>query len=202
MGVLADSLSPALVSAAPAGTGVRGVAALSARVAYAFMCLTLCWGVLTTTGWAHRLAGRRTVRGGHLVLATITLCFGTIHALSYRFLGPDSLGLPTLMVPLLPGSLLRHTLGVVGLQLMLAIALTAGLYRWTAYRRWIWLHRTAYLAFLLLVLHSLFGAIAGGSLAVLWLGGTTLLVPAVTLAALRFLPTRTLKRFGILEERV
>jgi sulfoxide reductase heme-binding subunit YedZ len=39
--------------------GVKGMAQTSARIAYAFMCLTLCWGVLTATGWIKSITGRK-----------------------------------------------------------------------------------------------------------------------------------------------
>jgi sulfoxide reductase heme-binding subunit YedZ len=48
------------------------------------------------------------------------------------------------------------------------------------------------------VVHSWFGAIANGHLALLWLGGITVLTPAVTLTALRFLPPKLLIRAGLL----
>ncbi|WP_020667085.1 ferric reductase-like transmembrane domain-containing protein [Amycolatopsis nigrescens] len=201
--VPADGWSRALVVLAQsADLGVRDIAALSARVAYAFMCLTLCWGVLTTTGWARRLGERKTLRGGHLALAAFTLSFAVVHALCFLFLSTDPFDVAKLVIPLLPGTLARHTAGIVGLELMLAVALTAGLHRWTAYRRWLWLHRLAYPAVGLGVLHSLFGALANGHLSLVWLAGITLLVPAATLGVLRFLPTRTLERIGLVEERV
>lgn len=182
--------------------GVRSIAQMSARLAYAFMCLTLCWGVLTATGWIRNVTGRKALRGGHLALAVLTLSFGLVHALSFLALSTGAFTLPMLTVPLLPGTMARHTLGIIGLELMLAIAITAGLHRFTSYRRWLWLHRMAYPAVLLTAVHSLFGAIANGNIAILWLGGITLLVPTVTLSVLRFLPVRTLERIGLVEEQV
>src|ERR1700743_1951939 len=70
----------------PHDAGVRQVAALSARLAYAMMCATLSWGVLVSTGWLHRLSGRQATRNSHMVLATLTLAFGTIHVLAFLFL--------------------------------------------------------------------------------------------------------------------
>jgi sulfoxide reductase heme-binding subunit YedZ len=66
------------------------------------------------------------------------------------------------------------------------------------YRRWLRFHQLAYAAVAMVVVHSWFGAIANGHLAVLWLGGVTVLVPAVTLTALRCLPPRWLVRAGLL----
>ncbi|KAA9153341.1 hypothetical protein FPZ12_034805 [Amycolatopsis acidicola] len=185
-----------------ADTGLRGVAQISARIAYVFMCLTLCWGVLTATGWVRNITGRKALRGGHMVLATLTLAFGIVHAGAFYFLSVGAFSVARLTVPFLPSGLARHSLGIIGLELMIAIALTAGMHRFIAYRRWLWLHRLAYLAIPILAIHSFFGAIANGHLAVLWLAGLTLLVPTLTLSVLRFLPSRVLERIGLVEELV
>lgn len=183
--------------------GLRHVAQYSARLSYVFMCLTLCWGVLTATGWIRNITGRKALRGSHLALATLMLAFGTVHALCFLFLSSGALSLAYLTIPFfVPGALVRHELGIVGLELMLAIAITAGLQRFTSYRRWLWLHRTAYVAVGLTALHALFGAIANGNLSVDWLLGGALLVPTVLLSLLRFLPTQTLERMGLLEEQI
>jgi sulfoxide reductase heme-binding subunit YedZ len=182
--------------------GLRSVAQISARISYVFMCLTLCWGVLTATGWVRNITGRKALRGGHVVLATLTLAFGVVHAAAFYFFSVGAFSIARLTVPLLPGGLARHSLGIIGLELMIAIALTAGMHRFLAYRRWLWLHRLAYLAIPLLAIHSFFGAIANGHLSMLWLGGITLLVPTSTLSVLRFLPSRALERIGLVEELI
>src|SRR5439155_4836628 len=146
--------------------------------------------------------GRKALRGSHLALATLTLAFGLVHAMAFLFLSSGALSLAYLTIPFLPGTLGRHLLGILGFELMLAIALTASLYRFTSYRRWLWLHRVAYLAVPVTAIHSFFGAIANGHLAVDWLAGITLLVPTITLSVLRFLPVRMLERIGLLEEQV
>jgi methionine sulfoxide reductase heme-binding subunit len=195
-------LQPVIYAQSANDGGLKTVAQFSARLAYVFMCLTLCWGVLTATGWIRNISGRKGLRGTHLALAMLTLSFGLVHALCFLFLSSGAFTIAQLTIPLNPGGLMRHTLGIVGLEVMLAIALTAGLHRFTAYRRWLWLHRMAYLAVGLTAVHSLFGAIANGHLALLWLGGITLLVPTVTLGVLRFMPVRALERIGLVEEQV
>jgi sulfoxide reductase heme-binding subunit YedZ len=137
-----------------------------------------------------------------MVLGTMTLIFGSVHAMCFLFLNLNPFNLAQITVPLLPGGLVRHSLGIIGLEMMLTVAFTAGIYRWTSYRRWVWLHRLAYPAVGLTAVHSWFGAMANGNLAILWLGGLTLLVPTVTLAALRFAPPRLLMRVGLAEEEV
>jgi sulfoxide reductase heme-binding subunit YedZ len=183
----------------PHDAGVRQVAALSARLAYAMMCATLSWGVLVSTGWLHRLAGRQATRNSHLVLATLTLAFGTIHVLAFLFLTDVNFTAVSLFVPLADGTL-RHTAGILGFEAIVAIAVSVAFQRYFRFRRWLLLHRLAYPAVALLVLHSLFGAIANGHLEILWLGGITLLMPVVVLTVLRVVPSRVLADAGLVEE--
>jgi methionine sulfoxide reductase heme-binding subunit len=182
--------------------GLRGVAAISARAAYAMMCLTICWGILTKTGWARRFGERKTLRAGHMVLATLTITFGIVHAMGFLFLVEGAFSFAQITIPFGEGVFFRYAIAIVGLELMIAIFITAGLHRWTSSRRWQFIHRTAYAALPLLVVHSILGSMANGHLAVLWLAGLTLLIPTVTLAVLRFVPTRMLVQIGLVEEQV
>jgi sulfoxide reductase heme-binding subunit YedZ len=183
----------------PHDAGVRQVAALSARLAYVLMCATLSWGVLVSTGWVHRLTGRQATRNSHMVLATLTLAFATIHVLAFFFLTDVTFTVVTLFVPFADG-LLRHTAGIIGFEVLIGIALSVAVQRLFKYRRWLFLHRLAYPAVALLVVHSLFGAIANGHLEILWLGGLTFLVPTVVLVVLRFIPSRVLTEVGLVKE--
>jgi sulfoxide reductase heme-binding subunit YedZ len=190
------------VSAVPSphDAGVRQMAALSARLAYALMCLTLCWGVLVSTGWIHRLSGRPATRNSHMVLATLALSFGFLHAVSFLFLDDIHFTTIMLIIPLVNGGFARWGAGIVGYELTLAIAISVGLQRFFSYRRWLTLHRFAYPAVALLVIHSFLGAIANGHLDILWLAGITFLVPTVVLAVLRFVPSKVLLNAGFVEE--
>lgn len=176
--------------------GIREVAALSARAAYVLMCLTLCWGVLTATGWIKRLTGHQAIRSAHMILATFTLAAGITHAIVFLLLREQGLDVFGIAVPF--SGLARHALGILGLEIMLAITITTGMRRFIRYRNWLRFHQLAYIAVGMVVVHSWFGAIHNGHLALLWLGGITVLTPAVTLTALRFLPPKMLIRAGLL----
>jgi sulfoxide reductase heme-binding subunit YedZ len=176
--------------------GVREVAALSARASYVFMCLTLCWGVLTATGWIKRLTDHQAIRSAHMILATFTLATGVTHAIVFLLLREQGLDVFGITVPF--SGLARHALGILGLELLLAITITTGMRRFIRYRNWLRFHQLAYVAVGMVVVHSWFGAIHNGHLALLWLGGITVLTPAVTLTALRFLPPKLLIRAGLL----
>ncbi|XVV05377.1 hypothetical protein ACQPW3_08285 [Actinosynnema sp. CA-248983] len=86
---------------------------------------------------------------------------------------------------------------MLGFDLMVAVAVTAALQGSTFYRSWLPLHRLAYVAVWLSAMHAWLGAAAAGTVPVLWLAGITVLVPAITLTLLRFLPPRTLVRLGV-----
>ena len=140
--------------------GIREVAAASARFAYVLMCLTLCWGILTSTGWVRRITGHHAVRGGHMMLAAFTLAAGLAHAsvfLLLRFQGFTVFGL---IIPFL--GTFTVSLGIIGFDLLILIAIVAGLRRWINYRRWLRFHQVAYVAVALLAVHSFLGAIANG----------------------------------------
>lgn len=179
-------------------SGVLEVSTLSARLAYALMCLTLVWGVLTSTGWVRRITGREALRGGHQVLATLTLAFAFVHGTTLLMLDSGAWGLAEVVVPFTES--LRYTFGTLAFEGMLVASITVALKRWMSYWRWMWMHRLAYPAFVLGVVHAFFGAMAAGSLSAVWLGGITLLVPAVTVMLLRLVPARTLASAGLVED--
>lgn len=193
------SLLAVIPAPSPHDSGVRDIATLSARFAYVTMCLTLAWGVLSATGWIRRVTGHEALRGGHVVLAVFTLATGVVHGLSYLFLDDGSFGALALVIPFAGGGFARHAAGVVGLELFIAVSVTAALRRGVADRGWQRFHQAGYFSVGLLAIHSWLGATANGHLAAVWLGGITVLTPAVVLTVLRVLPPRALVRLGLLD---
>ncbi|WP_439376921.1 4Fe-4S domain-containing protein [Amycolatopsis lexingtonensis] len=188
--------SAALVPVSPHDAGIAEVAALSGRLAYLCMCLTLCWGVLAATGWVRRFGGRDALRSGHVLLAAFTLATGTVHGLTFLFLEDDPFGVAALLLPFYDG-VPRHAIGIAGLELVIAVSVTAGLRRGAREARWLRLHQAGYLAVGLLAVHAWLGAVSSGHLAVVWLAGITLLGPPVLLSVLRVLPAAVLARAGL-----
>jgi sulfoxide reductase heme-binding subunit YedZ len=184
------------LAAASHDDGVRELSVLSARLAYALMCLTLTWGVLVSTGWFDRLTGRHALRASHQILATLTLGVAFIHGVSFLVLD-DALPLGKLIFPFTGP--LRDTFGILAFEGMLAASIAVGMKRWTTYWGWLWVHRLAYPAFALGVLHAFFQALARGTLSAVYLGGLTLLVPAVTVIVLRLMPPKALEAAGLAE---
>ena len=185
------------LAAASHDDGVRELSVLSARLAYALMCMTLTWGVLVSTGWFDRLTGRHALRASHQVFATLTLAFAFVHMVSFTLLD-QARPVADLIIPF--RGVLRDTFGVLAFEGMLTAAIAVGLKRWTSYWRWLWLHRLAYPAFVLGVLHAFFQALAKGTLSTVYLGGLTLLVPAITVILLRLVPAKTLEAAGLAED--
>jgi sulfoxide reductase heme-binding subunit YedZ len=100
-------------------------------------------------------------------------------------------------MPFNGGVKLQHTLGILAFEGMLAASIVVGVRRWLSYRQWLGIHRISYVAFGCGVVHAFFGALNSGSLSTLWLAGITLLVPTVTIALVRFVPSRALSSTGI-----
>lgn len=184
----------------PHDSGVRQVAAFSARFAYVLMCFTLAWGVFAATGLITRLTGRHTVHSSHLVLAVLTLAFGVVHALCFLLLtDTDEHFVPVmLLAPLVDGGAFRWGLGVIGLELMLAIAVSVLVQRFVVYRRWLRFHQVAYFAVAITALHAWLGAAANGHIEVVTLAGLTVTIPAITLVGLRFAPPGVLAWLGLI----
>jgi sulfoxide reductase heme-binding subunit YedZ len=180
-------------------SGVIDLSVLSARIAYAMMCLSLCWGVMVSRGWVNRLTGRQALRSSHMVLATITLVCASLHVIAFTTLRVGAFGWAQVIIPFHSGNELRYTLGILALEGLYVAAVVVGLRRWLSYWRWLWIHRLAYPAFALGVLHALLSASADGTLNTLWLGGITLLVPAVAFTVLRFVPAKALATTGLIE---
>jgi sulfoxide reductase heme-binding subunit YedZ len=195
---LSDFLLAAVHS--PHDSSIRAMAQASARTAYVAMCLALAWGVFAATGWIGRLSGRRATRVGHITLALFAIVLGTLHAAAFVFLtDPDEVFVPsTLLNPVSSAGKLRWSLGIVGLELVIAVLLTSLLRRFFIYRRWLNVHRVAYVAVALIVVHSWLGAFANGNLSLLWLAGVTVLVPTILVTVLRFVSPRKLVSLGLL----
>lgn len=190
--------SAALIPVSPHDTAIAEAAALSGRLTYLCLCLALCWGVLAATGWVRRFDGRDALRSGHLLLSAFSLALGTVHGLTFLFLEDNPFGVADLLVPFYDGTP-RHALGIAGLELVVAVSVTAGLRRGAREGRWTRFHQLGYLAIGLLATHAWLGAISSGHLSVVWLAGITLLVPPVVLSVLRVLPARALVRAGLIE---
>lgn len=180
--------------------GVLALGAVSGRLAYALMCLSLTWGVLVSAGWANRLTGRQALRSGHIVLSSLAMGFIVSHMISFLFLRAELYSFFNVFIPFNGGVPLRVTMGILAFEGMVAGSIAVGVRRWLSYRQWLGFHRLTYVAFGLGVVHAFFGAYNSGTLSAVWLLGITFLVPTLTVSALRFMPARTLTSSGLFDE--
>jgi hypothetical protein len=176
-------------SAATAGQPVdQGLVALhrtaatAGFVAYGLMVGTVCWGMLTTTQLARRSIRRQTLYGGHMTMAVMTLSFMFIHIAANVFSPHTRLSVLNAILPFFPGSSLGVSMGVVGAELTLAIAVSVWFQRRLGYRTWHVLHWFAYPAYALALAHT----VVSGSDVRIQLVGTALAAPvAVYFQAVR-----------------
>jgi ferredoxin/DMSO/TMAO reductase YedYZ heme-binding membrane subunit len=177
------SLHETVVAAGYTGNdnGVRSVVAFSARLSYLSICLTLCWGIFTSTGWIRRFTGHHALRSGHSMLATFTLATAAVHAFGFWFLDEQLVVGVQVFIPFLDGYV-RHAIGIIAFDLMVAIIVTAGMHRVFRYRNWLRFHQIAYVVFALAVAHAWWGAWANGNFELMWLAGITVSAPALALA--------------------
>lgn len=133
---------------------VRRAAALAGYVAYGLIALTVLWGILTSTGLARRSIRRRALYSGHMCLAVTTLAFSAMHAVAYMFQTGEQFGVLKVFVPFAQGGELEVAFGIVGLELMAAVAASIWIQRRLNYRRWHIVHYFAYPAYVLALLHT------------------------------------------------
>ena len=165
---------------------LRKFAALAGYVSYGLMGASMVWGLTLTTGIAQRYIKRATVYGGHMTLTVTTLAFTALHALSYVFQVNEHFSVVDAVVPFAGEA--EVALGIVGFELMAAVAFSLWVQRRLGYRRWHYLHLLAYPAFGLGLVHvfaTSSEARAGGLITVALVGTAAVLV---VLTVLRFLP--------------
>lgn len=177
-------------AATPYDQGVRHVATLAGYLSYGLMVLTVCFGVLTTTGWARRMADRATLYGGHMMLAVISLTFGVVHAVAYVLQTGVHFTVINATVPLVAGGDAGVAPGIVGLELAIAVAVSVWVQRQLGYRRWHLVHYLAYPAFGLSLLHVAGTSAEVKSMGLLGIGVLGAAAAPALLFLLRLMPAR------------
>jgi sulfoxide reductase heme-binding subunit YedZ len=175
----------------PYDQGVRHVATLAGYLSYGLMALAVCFGILTTTGWARRSVRRETMYGGHMMLAVTTLAFGCIHGIAYVFQTGEHFSYVNAVIPLAAGGEPEVAFGIIGLELGIAVAVSIWVQRRLGYRMWHLIHYLAYAAFALSLLHVITTSAevqAVGMLGIVVLGCAG---ACVLLLVLRMLPATT-----------
>ncbi|WP_137814723.1 ferric reductase-like transmembrane domain-containing protein [Gandjariella thermophila] len=141
-------------TAAAHDAGVLDLATSAGYLTYGLMALTVCFGMLTTTGWARHAVKRQTLYGAHMMLAIMTLTSGVLHGLSFTFQQTETFTYLTAFVPFLGGGGMDVALGTMALELGIVVAVSVWAQRLLGYRRWHMLHYAAYAAFGLALAHA------------------------------------------------
>lgn len=121
------------------------------------------WGLLLRNGWALTWVRHSTLLATHTTVALLGLCLGAVHA-GVQLVKPGNLF--RLVDVLVPFTFWRDPIGVgvgvLGLEVLFAVAISIVVQRFLGYSRWRALHSLAYVAFTLIVAHIL---ISGSDLA-------------------------------------
>jgi ferredoxin/DMSO/TMAO reductase YedYZ heme-binding membrane subunit len=178
---------------------VHIVAASVGFISLILLWLTVGWGTLLRVGWGLTRVRHQTLYGVHQTLTLLGLTLGVVHALA-------QLAVPAGTVHVidewLPFTNARDPfgigVGVISLEILIALALSVLIQRQLGYHRWRMLHVTAYLAFTLLCAHVL---ISGSDTKSLWVRAavvvgwlSVLLLRVVTTQRAATLPKRLAER--------
>jgi sulfoxide reductase heme-binding subunit YedZ len=149
--------------------GVHLVAATVGFASFYLLWLAAICGMFLKNGWALTRVRHSTIQGLHQMVASLGLCLAVVHAFAQLAVPNGSVRLVDWIVPFVNRvDPLGVGVGVVGLELLVAAALSVLVQRRLGYSRWRALHATTYAAFLLLAAHVLF---AGSDSARPWAWG-------------------------------
>lgn len=139
------------------------VAATVGFLSFFLIWLAVMWGLLLRNGWALTWVRHSTLLATHTTVALLGLCLGAVHA-GVQLVKPGNLF--RLVDVLVPFTFWRDPIGVgvgvLGLEVLFAVAVSIVVQRFLGYSRWRALHSLAYVAFTLIVAHIL---ISGSDLA-------------------------------------
>jgi ferredoxin/DMSO/TMAO reductase YedYZ heme-binding membrane subunit len=167
---------------------VHQIAATIGFVSFFLLWLAVVWGMILRNGWAQTRLRHSTAYGVHMVMALLGLCLGTVHAFVQLANPTGTVYLVHVFVPFIHRyDPIGIGVGVISLELLIALTLSILIQRLLGYTRWRALHTFAYVAFMLLVAHVLisgtdtaptpvWGAVFGAWLVtvVMWLTSTGL----------------------------
>lgn len=131
------------------------VAATVGFLSFFLLWLAVMGGLILRNGWALTWVRHSTLHGVHTSLALLGLTLGVVHGAA-QLAKPGLFRLIDLLVPF---TFWRDPIGVgvgvIGLEVMIAVALSITIQRVLGYSRWRALHSMSYVAFTLVVAHIL-----------------------------------------------
>ena len=168
-------------------TGVHVIAATVGFISFFLCWLAIVWGLVLRNAWASTRLRHSTVYGIHHTVALLGLCLALVHALAQLAAPQGPVRLVDEVLPFLnPVDPVGIGVGVVGLEILLAAALSTLIQRRLGFSRWRALHALTYVAFMLVVGHVLLsGSDTGptwvwGSVMVAWLSTVVLWVTSTS----------------------
>lgn len=139
-----------------ASTGVHLVAASAGTVSFLLIWLTTVTGIALRNGWLGVRIRHSSLHGLHMIGASTGLILGLLHGVAQLAAPVAKVAPVDLVLPF--GNRYDPVgigVGVLGLEIMLAAALSVPLQRRLGFTRWRLLHNLNHVAFMLLVAHVL-----------------------------------------------
>lgn len=139
-----------------AASGVHLVAASAGGIAFLLIWLATVSGIVLRNGWVGTTIRHSTLLSLHMVGATMGLTLGVLHGFIQLAAPVHKLRLVDLAVPFgNPYDPIGIGVGVLGTEIMLAVAISVAVQRKLGFTRWRLLHNLNHVAFMLLVGHIL-----------------------------------------------
>jgi ferredoxin/DMSO/TMAO reductase YedYZ heme-binding membrane subunit len=151
---------------------VHIIAATVGFLSFSLIWLAIVWGLVLRNGWASTRIRHATAYGIHQTMALLGLTLAVVHAFAQL---ANPLGHVRLLDEFLPfGNPVDPVgigVGVIGLEVMSAAALSVLIQRKLGYSRWRALHAMTYVAYMLVVAHIL---ISGSDVGPSWVWGSVM----------------------------
>src|SRR6266542_1294434 len=131
------------------------IARATVLASYGALCLSILFGVALRTSVMDFVANNRTLRSVHDFVTYLWIPFGIAHIVTLILDRTSQVGPLDVVVPFLVGyGQLAIGLGTLSFDLAVIIIVTSWLRRRMDDRLWRWIHRTGYVCFALVFLHS------------------------------------------------
>ncbi|WP_225438492.1 ferric reductase-like transmembrane domain-containing protein [Candidatus Frankia nodulisporulans] len=162
------------------------IAGIIGYAAFFFMTATVVWGILLATRVLDRHVRRPTLYGGHMTLAILALAASVAHAQVHFFRHDAYYDEARIWIPWLGGATWAVAVGILGLELVIAVAVSIWFQHRISYRRWHRFHWFAYPGFILIAVHSTVAS-RETSFSIIWAAMATVLFAALLAGAMRVL---------------
>lgn len=154
------SLSTAFITAKPKiRPGVTTDATLShvsgilGYAAFFLLAAVAIWGMLMSTHLLDRQVRRQTLYGGHMMLTVLALASAVMHAQVQFFRHDVYFTEAKIWLPWIGGAPTSISMGILGAELVVAVAASIWFQHRMNYRRWARFHWLSYPGFILIAAH-------------------------------------------------